>query len=91
MKFYGKAQYKGISSAQRSMMVPFETECFVFEINGVRTKYFHLNKEGTRVAPINGEWPKDNAWYDISCTLTEYNTMQRVKLITAPIMDVANL
>ena len=91
MKFYGKAQYKHIGSAARSMMVPFETECFVFEINGVRTKYFHLNKAGTQVAPINGEWPVENAWYDISCNLTSSNTMQRVKLMTAPIMETVNL
>ena len=91
MKFYGKAQYKHTGSAARSMMVPFETECFVFQINGCNYRYFHLNKEGTRVAPINGEWPKQNAWYDISCNLTDYNTMQRVKLVSQPIMETASL
>jgi hypothetical protein len=91
MKFYGKAQYTGTGSAQRSMMTPFETECHNFMINGCKYRYFHLIKQGTQVAPINGEWPTIGAWYDISCTMTDSKTLQRVKLMTAPIMETVNL
>jgi hypothetical protein len=92
MKQITKAKYLGYGSYSRSEMTPFEVEAYNFEIGGCRYHYFHLNKYG-KLADIAGlSVGKDiGKWFDIEANITDKMTVQRVKILSAPVASDMNM